>query len=320
VSVRSPELSVLLHMPHHYAPFRQTIDHLRAQTALDRLELVIVTGSKQTLGLDAAHLAAFPSVQVIEVGSDTSPGAASAAAMAAATAPVVVIGEDHSRPEPGWAEALIQAHRGAWAAVGPRVKNGNPTSPVSWANYVISFARWADPAPAGQVPSLPSHNTSYKRSIMLQYGPALAGLLEVEGLLHADLRAKGYPLYLEPAAVTHHINIIRWSVFARDQFHSGRLFAGVRVRQGRWSWRRRWLYIVGAPLIPLVRLWRISREPGWQALPRPVRIQALLPLLAGIVLHTLGEVVGYVSGSGDAAWHKSQLENYAAGRGLSPAT
>src|SRR5262249_35044767 len=92
-----------------------------------------------------------------------------AAGVRRASAPIVALAENHSFPEPGWAAALIQAHRAApsRAAVGPELGNANPERAVSWAYLFSYFGRWAEPAAAGIVEVLPGHNPSNKRDILL---------------------------------------------------------------------------------------------------------------------------------------------------------
>ncbi|MCL6546490.1 MAG: hypothetical protein K6T61_14805, partial [Bryobacteraceae bacterium] len=90
--------------------------------------------------------------------------------MRAASAPLVVMTEDHSLPEPGWAAALLEAHREHRAAVGPAIVNGNPESLLSWANVVIEYGEWLDPVQSRPVQHLPGHNTCYRRDVLLDYG------------------------------------------------------------------------------------------------------------------------------------------------------
>jgi hypothetical protein len=44
---------------------------------------------------------------------------------ALARAPIVALAEDHAFPAPGWAEALIAAHRDPWAAIGAVIRHPN---------------------------------------------------------------------------------------------------------------------------------------------------------------------------------------------------
>ncbi|NIQ79905.1 MAG: glycosyltransferase [Anaerolineae bacterium] len=299
-------LSVILAAPDRHETIRGTIKHLRSQTVSDMLEVVIVAPSEDALGDDDSELRAFRRYRVVEVGEISSIAQAYGAGIRQASAPVVVLAEDHSFPDDGWAGALIEAHKKPWAAVGPVVRNANPDSMVSWANFLISYAPWLDPAPSGVANQLPGHNSSYKRAVLLDYGPALEVMLEAETVLHWDLAAKGHQLYLEPAAKTSHVNFEVFSVWMREQYHSGRVFAAARSR--RWSFRRRFLYAGAGPLIPLVRIRRIVRE-----LRRPGRphhlIPAILPvLMLGLALSAAGETIGYVLGAGDAAHRIRKLE------------
>ena len=197
----SPEMSVVI-VTDCYQTIRKTIRHLRAQTVRDRLEIVIVAPSADKLGIVESELKDFLQVRVVEVRTIRSLCWARAPGLREASAPLVALVESHSYPHPGWAEALIEAHRQPWAAVGPAIGNANPGSMISWANLLLEYGPWLEPATAREIDHLPGHNSSYKRGILLDYGPELEAMLESESVLHWDLRAKGYRLYLEPKAKT----------------------------------------------------------------------------------------------------------------------
>lgn len=287
-------LSVILIAPDHYRRIRKTVGYLRAQTIRDRLELIIVTPSVDLLKADESELQEFFHFRIVAIGKIISLSRAMAAGTCATSAPVIAFGEDHAFPDPGWAEALLEAHQGPWAAVGPVVRNANPVNWVSWADFLVSYGRWLDPTPADEVAFLPSHNCSYKRAILLSYGPKLEQALLCETILHWDLTAKGQRLYVVPQAKLAHTN---FEVFARwiaAQFHDGRVLAALRLKH--WPLPRRLLYICGAPLIPAVRLWRVLRD-----VRRSGRQHELLPgvlptLIAGLVVSGTGEFLGYLLG------------------------
>jgi GT2 family glycosyltransferase len=301
----SPEMSVVIVTPDHYDTISRTIRYLRAQTVGERLEFVIVAPSADTLEVNEAELKDFFQFRVVEVGEIRSIAQANAAGIRQASAPVVAFIEEHSYPEPGWAEALIEAHRQPWAAVGPVVRNANPGSLVSWADFLIAYGPWMDPSPAGVVDFLPGHNSSYKRAILLDYGPELEAMLESESVLHWDLQAKGYPLYLEPAAKISHLNFGILSSWIPAQFYNGRLFAATRAR--RWLPLRRLLYTGGAPLIPVVRFRRALQQLRRSDRRRNLPPGVLPTLILGLVVSAVGEMMGYALGAGDA---KQKLSNF----------
>ena len=134
----SPQMSVVIVTPDDYESIRETIRYLRDQTVRDRLELIIVAASAETFEVDQSELKDFFRYRVIGVGNIGSIASANAAGLRQATAPVVAFVEEHSYPDPEWAEALIKAHQQPWAAVGPVMRNANPERLTSWADFLIS--------------------------------------------------------------------------------------------------------------------------------------------------------------------------------------
>ena len=193
-----PDLSVVLVTPDHFETLRTTVRQLRAQELQERLELVIVAPSAELIDLDREELSGFFGVQVVELGEVRSVAAGSAAGVRAARAPVVAFGEDHCFPAAGWAKALIEAHRGPWAVVGPAVANANPETAVSWADFLLGYGPWADPSPGGVMSHLPGHNSSYKRERLLEFDGELEPMLDAECVLHWELGRRGHQLYLDP--------------------------------------------------------------------------------------------------------------------------
>jgi hypothetical protein len=293
-------MSVVLATPGDYEMIRRTIGFLRAQTVVDRLELVIVAPSAITVDQD--EVGQFSNVEVVPIGSFGSCGSANAAGVRVAHAPVVVLAEDHAFPDPEWAEVLIEAHERGWAAVGPVVRNGNPRTRMSRADMLIGYGPWIEPVSGGEVDFLPGHNSSYKRSLLLDYGEDLDTIMEAETILHWSLRSAGHRLLLEPRARIAHLNFAQLGPFTQIHFNGGRIFATTRARHQRWSVVDRWLFAVGTPLVPWVRLWRIVRK-------HPRMSLAVLPnLVYGLKVDALGQFWGCLFGAGDARAKLSQYE------------
>lgn len=293
----TPLLSVILATPAGYRTIRKTVSHLRSQTAHSSLELVLVAPSQELLGLEVDQLKEFACYQVAEILKFQSIGQANAAGIRRATASIIALAEDHCFPDPQWAEKLIAAHQGPWAAVGPGVRNANPNTAVSWADLFIGYGPWLTPSPSREVEFLPGHNTSYKREVLVGYGDQLDTMMEAETVLHWDLREKGHRLYMESTASAAHTNFSLWTSWIPAQFYNGRLFAGARARQKSLSWRM--VYVLGSPLIPGVRLWRI-----WTGLPsKELKIRffgCLHALIIGLAIDGVGQMVGYALGTGNA--------------------
>jgi len=292
-----PALAAIVVVPDSYNTVQHTISHLQVQTVVKQIEIIFVAPSHKQLGLDESKLTCFHSWQVIEVGTIKSIAHGFAAGIRHAHAPIVALTEDHSFPDANWAEVLITAHQQPWAAVGPKMRNGNPNTPISWADFYISYGEWAHPASSGTVRHLPGHNSSYKGDILLTYGDRLESLMQAESVLHRHLRARGYQLLLESSTYTSHLNFTSWSSWIKAQYHTGRQFAATWAQP--WSWTHRLLFTVASPLIPWVRLWRIQKHV--RSAQTSGFLICLLPvLLVGLLVNGFGQMMGYAAGAGDS--------------------
>jgi len=308
----SPAMSVILVTPHTAETLRPVLSAWRRQTVADQLEILVVAHSLRGLGLTADDTAGFLRHEVVELGNAGPgthfPSCSRAAGARRATAPLIALAEDHCFPEPDWAAAMIARHRGPWAAVGPVMLNANPSMATSWANLIIEYGPWMEPAAAGPVQHLPGHNSVYKREVLLAQGEPLEDCLKAESVFQWRLVTAGEQLYLEPAARSHHVNVSSLPSTARLRLNSGRLFAATRAKQEDWSPLRRWGYAAASPLIPMVRLYRIHRQrPRIDAPLGKPRIW--LALLTALMLDGIGQCLGYVLGAGNAVCHMSNLES-----------
>jgi hypothetical protein len=137
----------------------------------------------------------------------------------------------------------------------------------------------------------------------MAYGGDLEEYLQSPALLHGHLAAHGHRLYLEPAAVVAHTNFSSVARWLGVRFHAGRAFAAARGRD--WPVRRRLMYILAAPLIPLVRLARITRESRRDGQPAGFFLSIVPLLWCGLVVDALGESIGYaarIPGAHEREW------------------
>jgi hypothetical protein len=85
----------------------RTLAGLRRQTALERIEVIVVDGA----GLDSRQLRVPEGLPAKRLElAEPEPGEDRSAGIGAARSPVIAFIEDHSVPDPGWAESLIEAH------------------------------------------------------------------------------------------------------------------------------------------------------------------------------------------------------------------
>ncbi len=303
----TPAMSIILATPDNYEAIRKTIKHLRRQSVKHQLELIIVAPSCSSLHADESELGDFFQVRIVEAGTMTSIGSANTKGIRQATASIVALAEDHAFPAPGWAEALIAAHQGPWAAVGPMIRNPNdPKNVIAWADVLIGFGEYLSPCESGVVERLPGNNSSYKRDLLLQYGSQLETMMENETLIHKDLRQKGHQLYLETRAQVFHLNFETLTSFLTVKFLSGRVFGAARA-QG-WALPYRLFYACATPLIPWVRYRRYKKH--WNALRKFKTLPwGVIPMAwCGLLISATGELIGCCCGAGQAVAKREKFE------------
>lgn len=285
---------------------RPSLEALAAQTALERMELVLVSPAE--INPADALLAPFGRVRVVRRELDTL-GRSIAAGFLAAGAPVVAYAEEHSLPEPGWAEALIERHRGPWVAVGWSLANANPATTASWAHLLTDFGPGVRPVRSGERSgAMPWHHISYKREALTPYGESLGEAYEAEGLLQEDLVRRGGRLFMEGGVCSRHINIsrLRWNL--RSHFYGGRGYGAARADHASWSRPRRLAYAAAFPLVPLVRLKRLRLDMARTREERGRKPGLVASLAVNLLANALGEAVGYVKGAGPARHDRLPME------------
>jgi hypothetical protein len=295
-----PRLAVVL-ATDRYETIRPVIRHLSRQTIRDQIEVVIVGPDPEPAG-SGDGLGGFARVACVKVESIFPVAPARAAGVRAARAPLIFIGETHTYAHPTWAENLVQAQSDSWAGVVPGFGNANPRSPLSWSLFLLDYGQWIHLLPPREATIAPTHNGAFRRQVLLDLGGGLERALAQGDTLTVLLRAAGHRMYFEPAARIDHLNVAQWWPWMQERFLGGRLLAGRRAE--RWSIPRRVVYFCGSPLIPFLLVARLRNVLGAASRAGQLPAGTLPAVLLGGVISMLGEMVGYVFGTGREAERK----------------
>lgn len=308
------DLSVALIVPGRRETVLRVLQHLRRQTLRDRLEIILIGGSKDLLDTFREDLIPFGSYQLVVWERMRNMAAARSHAFRIARSPLLVHAEDHCFPEPGWAAALVRAFAPSEdgrvpVAAGPLMVNANPRTLWSWAAFTLHFGHCAFRESHGPACYVATHNTCFRRDAVLALNHHLDSGIEMELLLQNRLRANGQVLVHQTEAVTRHVNVSRPRALLTASFFGGWLFSTVRMREEQWALGRKIFQLAASPMVPLLQLKR-----RWPVLGRIAPGRSLLPWAIPHVLliataHTVGEVTGILFPRDSVIEDYSNFEN-----------
>jgi hypothetical protein len=293
-------LSVILIATDKYSLIRTAVRNLTRQRGVS-MELVIAAPrafAESITANDREDLAAFARWQHVIIPDGLAFDDARAAAVRAATSPIVAFTEDHSFPQPGWATAITGAFTDGVSVVGPVVENGNPRSITSRANFLLEYGEWMPPGRVNGHAHLPGHNSAYRRDVLVSLGDRLTTMIEAESVLHWELGRGGHRLVQEPRAVTRHVNFSRARPSLALRYHLGRVFAARRAAQ--WPVMKRVAYAAAFPLVALVRVLRVARMgSGARGIASVVSALPMVGLM--VTVSSLGEAIGNLTRTGGSS-------------------
>jgi hypothetical protein len=240
-------------------------------------------------------------VRLIERRDSPTYAEARAAATLASRGELIAFLEDHSYPEPGWAQAIVDAFADPRIAiVNYAFTLANEPTYIARAMLVAEYGRWMAPARPGAVRIPACNNIAYRRAALEPYRVELAEWLEAEFLLHRRIRDAGGQVWLAPGARLAHECWTDLISGCRANGAMKRLLAASRIRTERWSAPKRLLYAAAMAAAPAQALWRLARSvpgrPGmWSELARG------LPVCIAIYSWSAAaEAAGYLFGPGSA--------------------
>lgn len=274
---------------------RLVLEAVEGQTAAGAEIIVPHSRGSGINSLSTAH----PRVIFAEATADDALAATAkaerlrAAAVDRARGEIIALIEDHVRPEPGWAAAILEEHCQPFSAIGGAVENG-VDRPANWAAYFADLGRYHNPIPAAASQYASVVNVSYKRAALERIRPVwLNGFNETE--VHRELLRAGGSIALSPRIVVRQYRGVRFGRSLGEFFAWGKCYGCTRARLVPG---KRWIYFAVAPLIPGVLLIRSGLD-AWRKKRLFGVWRRCLPLLFAFhAAWACGEASGYLHSSG----------------------
>jgi hypothetical protein len=243
----------------------------------------------------------YPEVRLLSCAAGTPLPELRARALEWSRGEYVVVTEDHCVPPRHWLTSMLEAFEAApkgTVAVGGPVENGVSDSALDWATFLCEYSAFVGPIPSGPTRSLPGMNIAYRRPALVELGREVLTCGFWETTVHPIFTRKNLLLYQSNSIKIVHKKKFSLRLFVHQRFLYSRYYAGLRLFQSTPMARLLMsILTVGLPALLLLRIGR-----NLMAKKRLIRqfVRALPYLTVFVLIWALGELVGYVTGPGDA--------------------
>ena len=232
-------------------------------------------------------------------GATTLPGLLGAA-LARASGEIIAITDTTCEVAEDWVSEILKAHAAPHPVIGGSVEPDGLRRMVNWAAYFCDYGQFMRPLVEGAVNELPGNNISVKRWV-LERGKEFVAPEFWKTYWCRRIQAEGIRLHSTPSIVVHYRKSFRLVPYLLHRFHSGRCFAGMRLRE--LSRLRRPWYVAAAPALPIVLTARMLRKTlGKRRRLAELALSFPISLLA-ILAWAVGEACGYLAGTGASCQH-----------------
>ena len=277
----------------------ETLESLSSKQSFYACEVIVA--DRRNDRISAAIADRFPNAYLVQCAPYTTLPELRTIALERSTGDIVAVMEDHCVPAEDWLKeidiAFTEAPPGT-VAVGGCVENAVRNSGLDWATFICEYSFFSPPVEEGETRVLPGMNVAYRRQ-------ALAGVPRDaftsgfwETTVHPLLLQHGGRFFSRNAIKMYHCKKFSLSLFASQRYVYSRYFGGIRFARNQWL--RRWVAAAASLFLPAVLLFRMwVQATGAKRLNR--EFTAAMPtLLLFIVIWSVGEMVGYLFGAGDA--------------------
>ena len=288
----TPTFSVALAALDDYSIVEQVHRCLEAQTIRPSLELIFICRSEERLKLPEGFREVYPDVILVEAGEQVLLNEAREAGVRRASAPYVLILEDHCLPFPDCLEHMLSRLEEGWTAVGPAFVSGNTVSQVAIAANILTYGQWMGWKAGGERPFVSGYNSAFSVKTLLARGDRLREDLVAPSTLQMSLAKEGHRFYFEQHALMAHWESSSYGGVRQILSRNGRGLGMLRARN--WSAFQR---ILASLLNPLLIGHRVFRAVGAFSRLDERSFATLMHLVPLSLIWTLGELRGYWCGN-----------------------
>lgn len=298
--IEQPAATIVIITDKHRDRAERSLGSVLKQRNVADLEILLVDLSSQdTPPVPGSEHKNVRVVRMPDALRTTTWGELRANTVRMARAPLVLFLEEHSAGLPGWAEATIAALNEEYAGVSGQVVNDHTRVPNTDAVKICNDAVPLPPNTRRPTRQLLWGNAAYRRDVLLEFGDALAPLLQNETMLCERLLQKGHKIGEDGAIRLVHVREATLGEHGQGIFYLNRSSARLRASVFNWSPTQKFVAVLGSPFTPWFRTFKTVRY--WQKKDAS-RVGMVLRNLPRIVMinyyATIGQALGLALGEG----------------------
>lgn len=287
-------LSIVIASSHSIRNTEEVLRSLRSQQNNGNVEILVADSS----GEDEAVLklkGLYPDVLFLEFPFKTPLPTLWGAGIAKARGDIIAITDSLCVPDKHWIHSILSAHIADDLIIGGAVESISSRTWLDWAAYFCEYGQFMQPLQEGVVTELPGNNISFKR-VALENGKKYTehGFWKTFWCRH--LQEKGIRLVSKSSIVVFDRKSYEFLPFLNRRFHHGKCFGGMRGK--RMSLLKRGIFLFGAPLLPLVFLWRTGKTIISKKRYIKEFVVSLPYSILAVICWSFGEFCGYLAGPG----------------------
>jgi hypothetical protein len=291
----APQLTVGLIVGELRERAERSLRHILAQTALERMEVIVVDVSRGGSFAGSDH----PKVRYLHRPQFRFYCEAQIEAVRQARSQVIAFLEDHTYAEPQWAEAILETMGNPRvAAVNYTFTNASDAGYLGRSILMAEYGHWMAPHPGGRVRISSSTNVAYRRELLLATMGDDESIFEAEFLIHREIQKSGGEIHVASRATVAHES---WGTLKAACQANGaykRVLGARRAESGNWGKGRRLIWGLGMVLMPGLSIARLAaamyRRPALWG-----RLISSVPVLMAIYTYCAwSEALGYLRGAG----------------------
>lgn len=287
------KISVIIPSYNSSQTIERCLTSLEQQETSEKFEVIVVDSS--TDNTKAIVEARFPNIKLYFFNDRKYAGVARNFGVSKSSGDIIAFTDADCFVESNWINQIVAAHQETdMPLIGGPIANGNPESYLGWAYYFASFNRFLPRTGVYQYTDLATGCLTIKKWAFEKYGDFSEDRFGEDTLFCWKIAEAGYPLLFMSNIKVYHTNPENWQELISKKIQHGKVFAQVRVRKYNFSPCKRLVYILGSPLLPLLLIYRCTKE----VLKAPIYWRYFCQVLPLIFLELLawsyGEFLGYL--------------------------